>query len=182
MSLMGRREAIDAYGRTREIRCLLSAHCDRHPSAGLYRSTHGAWRYKCHGCGANLSIVELYATMTGQDDAITLGGPTARAWLLRLWHATGVIPATLQAPDTPSGTSGIAQVVAGGFALLAALRAADGPAADPLPFTPSFAAAWCGLSEGRARVGVEELRELGWLRPIGPSHPKIGYLYEPPDS
>lgn len=49
-----------------------------------------------------------------------------------------------------------------------------------LPFTASFAAAWCGLTDDEARRGLAELRRTGWLEPTGPSQAGTGYTYERP--
>lgn len=127
----------------------------------------------------NLSLAGLFAAVTsGEDRARDLNPPAARLWLLRLWHEAGVAPVAVNVPELQNGPTHTARAVAYGFALLGALRAADDIAAGPMPFAPSFAAAWCRVSEDEARRGLIELRRAGWLRPTRPSRPGVGYLYD----
>ncbi|MBB4663173.1 bifunctional DNA primase/polymerase [Conexibacter arvalis] len=175
---MGRPDALDPAGeRQRDFACLLPGHDDAHPSATVFRSASGAFRYRCRGCGANLSLARLFATVTTgrhvADDEMR--GPTAARWLRRLWHQAGFEPVTI-AGRLPQGVSVTAMELAAGFRLLAALRDDD----ETIPYTALFAAGWCNLDLEAAKAGLKELRACGWLRPTGPSRPGVGYLYETP--
>ena len=175
------RARLDAQrGSSRNLRCLLPDHPDRRASAGVYRAQSGAWRYRCHGCGANLSLLRLYAAVTAgrllRDDE--LPAPSAARWAARMWHEAGVSPVELPTLRElpPARVSANARRVASGFVLLAALRR-DG---EPLPFTARFASAWCRLSIDQAKRALRELTAAGWLVPTGPSMRGVGYLYRPP--
>jgi len=183
MAAMNRPDALDgSTGRTREVRCLLPEHWDTRPSAGLYRSRDGAgaYRYHCHGCGADLSLARLFASITSGATVPDLIGPTAARWLARLWHEAGVRRAPIPAVPIPADVSASARRLASGFLLLAAVRAAAGDG-DPVPYTIKFAAGWCGLTCKQARTGLDDLRRRGWLRPTGPSRRGIGFLYPLPE-
>lgn len=41
-------------------------HEDRNPSAGVYQSQDGVWRYKCHGCGQGGDIYDIRAVIEGK--------------------------------------------------------------------------------------------------------------------
>jgi hypothetical protein len=169
-------------GRSRNLRCLLPEHDDRRASAGVYRSASGAWRYRCHGCGVNVSLPMLFASVTGGRtlSADELPAPSATRWAARMWHAAGVAPVELpELPELPAGVSATARRVAAGFAQLVALRSAAGDT-DPAPYTWGFASAWCGVSRDQAKRALRELRAAGWLVPTGPSRPGHGFLYQPP--
>jgi hypothetical protein len=66
----------------------------------------------------------------------------------------------------PPGISAQAKTVFAGFLELLALRWLTTPG-EAAPFTVGFAGPWCGLSVHEARVGFEELRRLGLVRPAG---------------
>ena len=40
---------------------------DKHPSAGIYRPNGDGWRYKCHACGFNGSILDVIAKVDGME-------------------------------------------------------------------------------------------------------------------
>lgn len=46
--------------------CTCPFHRDRNPSAGIYQSENGAWRFKCQVCGDNLDIIGVEAKLTGK--------------------------------------------------------------------------------------------------------------------
>lgn len=169
-------------GRSRNLRCLLPEHDDRRASAGVYVGESGAWRYRCHGCGANLSLPMLFASVTGGRtlSADELPAPSAARWAARMWHAAGVAPVELpELPELPADLSPNARRAAVGFVQLAAVRATLGDA-GPLPYTWGFASPWCGLSRDQAKRALHELRATGWLVPTGPSRPGHGFLYRSP--
>lgn len=45
--------------------CTCPFHRDRNPSAGIYQSENGAWRFKCQVCGDNLDIIGIESKLTG---------------------------------------------------------------------------------------------------------------------
>lgn len=44
-------------------------HDDHDPSGSVYRTDNGVWRYKCHACGWNGSVIDVRAKRTGQTAA-----------------------------------------------------------------------------------------------------------------
>ncbi len=77
--------------RYKSFRCPL--HDDRHPSAGLYQTKSGNWRFKCHGCGLNFDAFTLvrYKQICKFPDAVR--------WLERRFPSA--LPAT-QLPAKPA--------------------------------------------------------------------------------
>lgn len=48
--------------------CTCPFHLDSNPSAGIYQSENGAWRFKCQVCdGMNLDIIGIESKLTGQS-------------------------------------------------------------------------------------------------------------------
>jgi hypothetical protein len=130
---------------------------------------HGDYRYRCHGCGRNLSLARLFAAVTSGDvdESDAMAAPTAARWLARAWHEAGVKYVPMPAIILPEGCSPAARRLAAGFILLAGLRAVEENGADPVPYSYRFAAEWCALSVAGVRRGIAELLRLGWLVPVG---------------
>lgn len=185
LRLLGRPARLSSPGQTGDFQCLVPGHRDGQPSATLYRATRdgvrgaGAYRYRCRGCGVNLSLAELYATVRGgTGEAVSFEGrtPTAARWLARLWHDAGTRPVPRTTIQPPTGCSANARTLAEGFGLLCDLRAAHGDH-DPVPFTRGFGEAWCGLSESQAKRGMKELRDSGWLTEETAWQRSVGFTY-----
>lgn len=53
--------------------CRCPWHDDKSPSAGIYESEGGVWRFRCHGpCQLNLDLIGVRAKIAGHDDATEL--------------------------------------------------------------------------------------------------------------
>lgn len=59
--------------------CTCPFHRDRHPSAGIYQSENGTWRFKCQVCGHNLDAVGVEAKLTGKSPEDVLKEATTGA-------------------------------------------------------------------------------------------------------
>lgn len=57
-----------------ETSCTCPFHRDRNPSAGIYQSENGNWRFKCHVCGDNLDSVGFRAKASNKTVEELLGG------------------------------------------------------------------------------------------------------------
>lgn len=178
-------QVLNLLGRPRVLRgsdfaefcCPIADHEDTRPSAGLYLSQLGQWRFKCHACDENMSLVQLYASVqTGRR--VTFRGPTAAQWLRRMWHEAGIDPVEVQEVDLPADPTPATRKVAEGFVLLRALRRHHGDT-DYVPFTYDFATEWCGVSRSTAQRAMQELRDCGFLRvKESPPGMRCGLLYD----
>lgn len=64
------REAGADVSKPRSIRCPF--HEDHNPSAGIYKTKSGIWRFKCHGCGFGGDVFDVRARASGRDLADVL--------------------------------------------------------------------------------------------------------------
>ena len=46
--------------------CTCPFHRDRHPSAGIYQTNAGAWRFRCHVCDINHNVIDIAAKLSGK--------------------------------------------------------------------------------------------------------------------
>lgn len=163
--------------------CVLPGHRDARPSASLYRDPRtGVWRYRdWHALESRRewwSLAEVYASVTAAP--IRLRAPSASRWYDRLFWRAGV----LHAPPPPvvplpARSAPILHRVAVGFAELLTLRAVRDPG-EPVVYTRTFAAPWCGVGVDQAKRAIAELRRLDVLRKVGETqegNPRF-FLYE----
>lgn len=153
----------------RSFRCVLPGHGEASPSASVFLDERtGVYRYRDwhrrDGCEW-YSLAEVLASRRA-GAVLRLRGPSASRRWDRLFFEAGLLRVEVVClPALPLGASPELRCVADGFALLAGLRALRDPR-EPLPFTRSFAAAWCGVSQWEARKAILELRRLGVIRKL----------------
>lgn len=59
------RESGARVDRPNAIRCPF--HDDQHASAGVYQADTGAWKFKCHGCGFQGDVIDVWAKTRGSS-------------------------------------------------------------------------------------------------------------------
>jgi hypothetical protein len=151
--------------------CVLPGHVERHPSATLCRNSRGAVVYHDwhrRGGPEYLTLPEVRASLA-YGRGVKLPGPSLATWGLRLLVEAKVLrPAAVECliPLVPPSVGAVGRSLRDGFALLLGCKWLHS-FGEPTPFTPEFAAAWCGLSEYQARQGIRAAIQLGIIRRVG---------------
>jgi hypothetical protein len=144
--------------------CVFRGH--EHPAHLFYDGSH--WSYWCPARDERLSLadvraIDAYASVPGNRDRPEEiprpGRVEVSRWAERLDHEAGLVERGSLRLVLPDDLSATAKQVAGNLELLLALRGIEWRDRDRFTFARRFCAAWCGLSEDRARAGIEELRQ-----------------------
>ena len=151
------------------FRCILPGHSERHPSASLYRRRDGLVVYRdWHAPDGEqwYYLAEVYASQA-YGRALKLNAPELAVWQMRMLIDTGFLtPARVDMPALPRDTKKSVRRVYEGFRLLLGCKWLH-THGEPTAFTWRFAAAWCGVSERMAGVGIAELLGLRVIRIVG---------------
>lgn len=143
--------------------CILPGHDDH--NAELYRvRPNGYFRYRCTGAWTG-GLADVRASVA-YGEARTVRDVEAARWRDRLEFEAGIRTAQNIPIELPADVSASARTVAGGISLFLGLRDPRW-GEQPFMFTRGFATAYCGVSEGFARRGLEELRKLEAIVVVG---------------
>lgn len=148
--------------------CLIAGHQHRavvliDPQTGVYKQHCDDLSVAAHGRWLGLASVRA-ALAYGRLRELT---PAAKAlWYARLWADAAVRPIEpLHRLVLPAEASPAARTTAVAFEEVLAVRWATNPGV-PFAFARAFVAAWLGVSEHRARTGIEDLRRLGVVQVV----------------
>ena len=144
--------------------CLLPGH-EGH--ASLFRDPQSnTWKLRCWCRDKWWRLAEVRASL-GYGKPTRLKNPESAIWYRRLWHdATLIPPAPVVLPSLPDNATPATRRVAAGFRLLAGLRWLT-HSHLPVPYTRTFAAAWCGVGEATAGKAITTALEHGTIRQVG---------------
>jgi Transcriptional Coactivator p15 (PC4) len=145
---------------------------ERRPSMTLYVDKHtGAWKvhdWHERGVHTHYGLADIFASRIIGREVRLEGKPTLTVWWLRLLITSGYLePADVPAKPLPPHVRPSVRTLYDGFILNFQGRWLYEPGA-PMPYTESFAMAWCGLkSKRQVEEGLYWLRWYGYIRSAG---------------
>jgi hypothetical protein len=153
---------------------------DRHASCSIVRGRDGGFRYHDFAEGKNYyyGLPQVYGgwLLDLGHPLPQLGPVEYRLWQSRASLHTGWAdePAPIAMPPLPPHAPGAVPIVAEAFRQALRCHALYRGGVVPIPFSYSFAARWCGVTEAQAEAAVRWLVRGGLLVKTGESKPKRG--------
>src|ERR1700730_1741240 len=150
------------------FRCILPGHEETRPSANFFRHpVSGLWIYKDHHHdGTCYTLADLRASLAAGRALKLKQKPTCLYWYGRLFADCWIIEPARIAIQTPTCCSEATQRAADGLSLLMGIRALLNTG-ETIPFSPSFASIWCGITKKQHQIAMRQLEGWGSIKREG---------------